>query len=266
MHRAISLARSEHGLEVALSDGRRLSAAAVILATGVSYRRLRVPSLEALNGAGVFYGGPASEGHALQGKDAWVVGGGNSAGQAALHLARHARRVGLVVRADSLGAGMSDYLVREIEATANVEALTDTTVVGGGGEGHLQELVLREGTTGEEETVAADGLFVLIGARPYTEWLPEAMVRDEHGFLLTGAGLPSDESWPLDRPPLSLETSLPGVLAAGDARHGSVKRVASAVGEGSIAIQLAYDLVVGARHPAERRLPQDASVMAGEGR
>jgi thioredoxin reductase (NADPH) len=199
MHRATALGHSGHGVEVALSDNRRLSAAAVILATGASYRRLGVPSLEALNGAGVFYGGPASEAHALSGKEAYVVGGGNSAGQAALHLARYARRVRLVVRAQSLEAGMSHYLVREVEATRNVEALAGPTVVGGGGEGRLQELVLRQTATGEEETVPADGLFVLIGARPHTEWLPKWMARDERGFLLTGQELSDGDDWPLER-------------------------------------------------------------------
>jgi thioredoxin reductase (NADPH) len=243
MHRVTGLGHSDHGLEVMLSDDRLVSARAVILATGATYRRLGVPSLEALNGAGVFYGGPASEGHALSGKEAYVVGGGNSAGQAALHLARYARRVRLVVRAGSLEAGMSHYLVREIEATRNVEALTGTNVVGGGGEGRLQELVLRESTTGAEETVAADGLFVLIGAHPHTDWLPAEMARDERGFLLTGAEITDRYDWALERRPLPLETSMPGVLAAGDVRRASVKRVASAVGEGSIAIQLVQSLV-----------------------
>jgi thioredoxin reductase (NADPH) len=241
MHRATALGQSESGLEVVLSDDRRLSARAVLLATGASYRRLGVPSLEALNGAGVFYGGPASEGQALAGKEAYVVGGGNSAGQAALYLARHARRVTLVARAESLEVGMSHYLVREVEATANVEVLTATTVVGGGGEGHLEELVLRRNGD-RDETVTADGLFVLIGARPHSDWLPSDMARDAGGFLLTGAELLDGGSWPLERPPLSLETSMPGVVAAGDVRRASVKRVASAVGEGSIAIQLVQTL------------------------
>ena len=177
-------------LSVSLSDGRRVSAAAVILATGASYRRLGVPSLEALNGAGVFYGGPASEAHALSGKDVYVAGGGNSAGQAALHLARYARRVTLVVRAASLEAGMSHYLVREIEATPNVDVRTGTAVVGGGGEGRLQELVLRETATGDEETVAADALFVLIGARPHTDWLPDEIARDRARVPVHGRGRP----------------------------------------------------------------------------
>lgn len=243
LHRATALGRSAQGLEVTLSDDRRLSASAVILATGASYRRLGVPVLEALNGAGVFYGGPASEGHALSGKEAYVVGGGNSAGQAALHLARHAYRVRLVARAHSLAVGMSHYLVRELEATRNVEVLTGTSVVGGGGDGRLQELVLRQNDTGEERTVAADGLFLLIGADPQTAWLPESMAKDDRGFLLTGPELSEGDGWPLERSPLPLETSMPGVLAAGDVRRASVKRVASAVGEGSIAVQLVHSLM-----------------------
>jgi thioredoxin reductase (NADPH) len=243
MHRATGLARSEHGLSLSLEDGRRVGAAAVILATGATYRRLDVPSLEALHGAGVFYGGTLSEAPALSGKDAYIAGGGNSAGQAALHLARYARRVTLVVRAASLGAGMSHYLVQAVEAAPNVTVCTGTTVVGGGGEGHLRELVLHERASGEEETVAADALFVLIGARPHSDWLPATIARDAHGFLLTGAELPAGPDWPLDRSPLSLETSMPGVLAAGDIRRASVKRVASAVGEGAIAVQLVQSLI-----------------------
>jgi thioredoxin reductase (NADPH) len=242
MHRATALSRSGDVLEVSLADGRRVSGAAVILATGATYRRLEVPSLEALNGAGVFYGGPASEGHALHGKDAYIAGGGNSAGQAALHLARHARRVTLVVRSASLEDGMSHYLVREIMATPNVDVRTRTAVVGGGGEGRLQELVLREGSPGDAQTVAADALFVLIGARPHTDWLPHEIARDQRGFLYTGEDVPDDHGWALERRPLALETSMPGVLAAGDVRHDSVKRVASAVGEGSIAVQLVHSL------------------------
>jgi thioredoxin reductase (NADPH) len=192
----------------------------------------------------VFYGGAVSEAPALKGKDAFIAGGGNSAGQAALHLARYARRVTLVVRAPSLGAGMSHYLVRALEATPNVEVRASTTVVGGGGDGHLQHLVLRD-SSGREDSVAADALFVLIGARPHVDWLPPEIARDEYGFLLTGTDL-DGHGWPLDRQPLSLETSMPGVLAAGDVRSASVKRVASAVGEGAIAVQLVHGLLADA--------------------
>ena len=242
MHKVTGLGRVRDRLSVTLSDHRRVSARAVILATGADYRRLGVPALEALHGAGVFYGGPASEAHAMAGKDAYIVGGANSAGQAALHLARYARRVTLVVRAQSLGAGMSRYLVHELEGTPNVEVRLGTEAVGGGGDGRLQSLELRKSATGDHQTVAADGLFVLIGAHPRTDWLPEEIRRDRRGFLLTGADLAEDHGRPLERRPLLLETSMPGVFAGGDVRHGSVKRVASAVGEGSIAIQVVHSL------------------------
>ena len=243
MHRARALRRAGDRLFVTLTNNRCVSGRAVILATGATYSRLGVPSLEALNGAGVFYGGPASEGQAMTGKEAYIVGGANSAGQAALHLARYARRVTLVVRAESLGAGMSHYLVQEVEATPNVEVRTSSEVVGGGGDGRLEHLVLRKGPFGEHETVPADGLFVLIGVRPHTDWLPGEVVRDERGFVLTGDDAASDGAWPLERRPSSLETTMPGIFAAGDVRRGSVKRVASAVGEGSIAIQLVHGLL-----------------------
>lgn len=243
MHRATALAREGQLLNVSLAGGQRLAARTVILATGATYRRLGVPALEALNGAGVFYGGPVSEAPAVSGKQAYVLGGGNSAGQAALHLARYARRVVLLVRAQELHAGMSDYLIRGIRATPNVDVRTGTAVVGGDGDGRLQQLVLCESRTGERETVPADALFVLIGAHPRTGWLPSEIARNASGFLLTGEELPGGCNWPQERRPYPLETSMPGVLAAGDVRHSSVKRVASAVGEGSIAIRLVQTLL-----------------------
>jgi thioredoxin reductase (NADPH) len=257
MHRATVIARSEDGLSVTLADGRLVTGRAVILATGASYRRLAAPSLEAFHGAGMFHGGPVSEAPALRGKDAFIAGGGNSAGQAALHLARYARRVTLVVRAPRLEAGMSHYLIQAVNATSNIEVRTGTVVVGGGGEGRVQQLVLRASATGEEATVAADALFVLIGARPHSDWLPAEIARDAHGFLLTGADIADDVAWPLPRRPLSLETSLPGVLAAGDVRQGSVKRVSSAAGEGAIAIQLVHTLF--ADELLQPAAPADAS-------
>jgi thioredoxin reductase (NADPH) len=237
MHAAAAIGRSDDGLTVSLADGREVGARAVVLATGATYRRLGIESLEALTGAGVFYGGPVSEAPTLSGEDVYVAGGGNSAGQAALHLARYARRVVLVVRAASLDAGMSHYLVQAIEAAANVEVRIGTEIVGGGGEGRLERLTLRDCATGEESTVGASALFALIGARPKTEWLPEAIARDTYGFLLTGDDLEPGRSWPLTRRPFSFETSMPGVFAAGDVRRASVKRVAAAVGDGSIATQ-----------------------------
>jgi thioredoxin reductase (NADPH) len=243
MERAEGLEREDGRIRVPLSEHEAVTARAVILATGARYRRLGVPELEELNGAGVFYGGPASEAHGVKGLDVIVVGGANSAGQAALHLARFARRVTLAVRAGSLGAGMSHYLARQIEATPNVDVRLGTEVAGGGGaDGWLDHVVLRE-AGGNEETVDARGLFAMIGARPRTDWLPPEVARDKRGFILTGTDLDEDSGWPLERRPYLLETSVPGVFAAGDVRHGSVKRVASAVGEGSIAIQLVHQLV-----------------------
>ncbi len=156
---------------------------------------------------------------------------------------------------------MSHYLVRGVEATPNIEVRTGTTVVGGGGEGRLQQLVLRESGTGAEDAVAADALFVLIGARPHTDWLPPDIARDAHGFLLTGAEIPDGSHWPLERRPLSLETSMPGVLAAGDVRHGSVKRVASAVGAGAIAVQLVHSLFADERAHPEPQTATEASAV-----
>lgn len=242
MQQALELRREDDRISVSLSGHSGVHARAVILATGASYRRLGIPDIEAMNGAGVFYGGPAAEASAMAGHEVYVLGGANSAGQAALHLARFARRVTLVVRADSLAAGMSHYLAREVQATPNVEVRLATEVVGGGGDdGWLDHLVLRDLASGAEETVPAVGLFLMIGARPHTDWLPAEVSRDGRGFILTGPDLPAP-AWPLERSAFGLETSMPGVLAAGDARHGSVKRVASAVGEGSMAIQSLHSL------------------------
>jgi thioredoxin reductase (NADPH) len=242
MQRALDLRREGDRISVTLSGHSGVHARAVILATGASYRLLGVPELEAMNGAGVFYGGPASEAPGMAGHDVYVLGGANSAGQAALHLARFARRVTLVVRAESLAVGMSHYLAREVQATPNVEVRLSTEVIGGGGEdGWLDHLVLRDRASGQEERVPAVGLFLMIGAHPHTDWLPAEVSRDPRGFILTGGDLPPS-AWPVERNPYGLETSMPGVLAAGDARHGSVKRVASAVGEGSMAIQLMHGL------------------------
>ncbi|MBV9213505.1 MAG: FAD-dependent oxidoreductase [Actinobacteria bacterium] len=251
MHEASSISPAGQSLIVTLADGRRVRGRAVVLATGVSYRRLGVAALEALNGAGVHYGGPISEGHAMKGRDAYVVGGANSAGQSALYLARYARRVGLVVRAPSLDAAMSHYLIRAIEATPNVEVMIRTAVVGGGGDGRLQHLVLRDLVSAAERTVPADGLFVLIGARPHTSWLPDAIARDGDGYVLTGQDVAAAARWPLERSPFSHETSLPRVFAAGDVRSGSVKRVASGVGEGSVAIQQVHALFEAAARSAD---------------
>jgi len=238
MHEATTLRSSGVDFALELTDGRTIHARVVILATGASYRRLDIAGLDELIGAGVFYGGPVSEAPTLAGKEVFVVGGGNSAGQAALHLARYARHVTLLIRSRSLAAGMSYYLVQAVTAAPKVAVRTMTAVVGGGGGAHLERLVLRNTATGAEDTVAADALFVLIGARPLTEWLPNELARDRKGFLLTGADVAA--GWPLRRPPFPMETSVPRILAAGDVRSGSVKRVAAAVGEGATAVQAVH--------------------------
>ncbi len=244
MHDATALRREGDRLHLALSDGGEVHARAVILATGATYRRLGVPEVEDLVGAGVFYGGPASEAPATVDEQAFVVGGANSAGQAALNLAEFARQVTLAVRGDSLEKGMSHYLVRQVEGTPNIDVRLETEVVGGGAgsDGWLERLVLRSRVDGTTEEVEADELFLMIGADPNTEWLPEELARGDGGFVLTGADVDDDGSWRLERRPLSLETSMPGVFAAGDVRHGSLNRVASAAGEGSIAIKLIHEL------------------------
>ena len=232
-------------LVVSLSDGTEVAGRMVIVTTGVSYRRLGVPSLEALQGAGVLYGAAVTEAQGMKGQEVYVVGGGNSAGQAARHLSKHARRVTLLVLGESLTAHMSQYLVEEIEATENIQVRLNTQVLDGGGQGRLEHLVLKDRASGLTETFPAAALFVLIGATPHTAWLPEEVMRDERGYIITGNDLLRDgsppEGWPLERAPMLLETSVPGVFAAGDVRCGSVKRVASAVGEGSIAIQIVHN-------------------------
>jgi thioredoxin reductase (NADPH) len=245
LRNATSLRHVREDLVISLSDGAAVSGRAVILATGASYRRLGVPDLEALNGAGVFYGAATTEARALWGQEVYVVGGANSAGQAAMHLSKYASRVTLVVRGGSLEVSMSAYLIKEIEAAENIRVRRNTRVTGGGGEGRLERLTLQNSLSGYIETVASVALFVLIGAEPRTEWLPSEIERDEKGFVLTGQDLLREghlpHGWFLERPPMALETSVPGVFAAGDVRHRSVKRVASAVGEGSIAIQLIHE-------------------------
>jgi thioredoxin reductase (NADPH) len=236
---ATSLATDGNIRIIGLADGSAVASRAVIIATGVSYRRLQAPGLDALTGAGVFYGAATTQARALAGKRAFVVGGGNSAGQAALYLSRYARQVSLLIRSNALAASMSRYLIREIEAAPNIDVRYRTEVAGGDGGGRLEQLRLRHRDTGECRTEPADGLFVLIGAEPFTDWLPEAVSRDHWGFILTGPDLAA--RWTQPREPYLLESSTPGVFAVGDVRHGSVKRVASAVGDGSIAIRLVHE-------------------------
>ncbi len=233
-----------------LKDGSEIHAPAVIVATGVSYRRLGIPRLERLVGAGVFYVSVSSEAFAMTGEDVFVAGAGNSAAQAALHLAKYAHRVTITSRHDALRETMSAYLVTLIEAVPNIDVMLDSEVVDGDGDQRLREIVVENSRTGERRTHPTGALFVLIGATPHTSWLPETIARDERGYVLTGedvvSGVVSGDGtarWPLERPPLALETSLPGVFAVADVRYGSTKRVASAVGDGALVVNSIYELM-----------------------
>jgi thioredoxin reductase (NADPH) len=233
-HRATGLTSFDGWQMLSLEDGSQIAGRAVILAAGVSYRHLDIPELDRLIGAGVFYGAAGVMAPAVADEDVFVVGGANSAGQAALHLAKYAARVTLLVRGSSLGAGMSDYLVRQIQATGNVTVRLGTRLVGGRGDTRLKGLVLEDVHARQEEVPAA-AVFILIGAKPHTDWLAQVLSLDKDGFVLTGRDVP-ETAWPLQRDPYPFESSRPGVFAVGDVRHGSVKRVAGAVGEGSVAV------------------------------
>jgi thioredoxin reductase (NADPH) len=229
---------------VGFADGGEVAAHTVVLATGVAYNTLKAPGIEELTGRGVFYGSAMTEAPACADEDVYVVGGANSAGQAAVFLARHARRVTLLVRADGLERSMSQYLIRQLRDTGNIRVRPSTRVAGAAGGEHLERLHLCDTRTGTVEEVPAGFLFVFIGAAPCTEWLDGTVERDPKGFVVTGPDLlrggRRPPAWPLDRDPWYLEASVPGVFAAGDARANSVKRVASAVGEGAMAIQLVH--------------------------
>lgn len=235
-----------------ITGGERVRTKSVVLATGVSYRRLHIPELERLVGAGVFYGASVTEARALAGQDAYVVGGGNSAGQAAMHLSRYARSVTILVRGSSLSDSMSSYLIGEIDAAANISVCYHNEVVGGHGESHLEELTLRDNRTGQDSVVPAGGLFILIGARPRTDWLPDDVARDQWGYVLTGGAVPEEGT--AGTPARTMhETSLPRVFAVGDVRSRSVKRVASAVGEGSVVISQVHSAIAAEPGDADAR-------------
>ncbi|MFF5446429.1 FAD-dependent oxidoreductase [Streptomyces sp. NPDC012888] len=247
----ILTAREVTGLEVGgsgrvvrFADGSSVTAQSVILATGVSYRQLGAPGCEALTGRGVYYGSSLTEASSCLGQDVYIVGGANSAGQAAMYLGRGAKSVTLLVRGASLAASMSYYLVQQVEEAPNITVRTRTVVGAAHGADHLERLTLRDVDSGATELVDAQWLFVFIGAAPRTDWLGDTVLRDEHGFILAGPDLTPDgrppDGWELDRPPYHLETSVPGVFVAGDARAESAKRVASAVGEGAMAVMLVH--------------------------
>jgi len=237
------LGRDDPYRVLTLDDGGTLRCSAVIVATGVQYRELDVPDLERLVGKGVYYGSTVSEAPTLRGERVVVVGGANSAGQAAVHLSQYADEVVLVVRADTLRKKMSNYLVEQVESIQSVTVLLASRVVGVGGSSRLEGVTLQT-ATGQKD-VAASTMFIFIGARPRTEWLKGVITRDANGFLRTGPDLVKAQRWGLERDPMLLETSVPGVFAVGDVRSESVKRVASAVGEGSAAVHLVHAYMAG---------------------
>lgn len=228
--------QSPGGFLAQITNVGEVTARAAVISTGVSYRRLGIPSLEELSGHGVYYGASVSAAHALTGLDAAVVGAGNSAGQAALHLARYCASVHLIVRASNLGDSMSAYLFDAICAMPVIKVHVNTEVVGGHGNGQLDGVTIRDSSNGQERQLPLASLFVMIGARPRTDWLPLEVARDGYGFLFTGAEAAASDSWTLSRLPQPHETTIPGLFAVGDVRSGSVKRVASAVGEGSVVV------------------------------
>jgi thioredoxin reductase (NADPH) len=234
---------------VKLSDGSEVSCHALVIATGVTYRKLNAPGIEELTGAGVYYGAARSEAPGYKGEDVYIIGGANSAGQAAMHFSQYAKSVNLIVRADSLTKGMSQYLVDQIEATPNISAIYNSNVTAASGEGRLEAITITDASTGESRTVPTHALLIFIGAQPHTEWVAGVLERDEVGFILTGTDLlkggKRPANWTLKRDPYWLESSVPGVLIAGDVRHMSVKRIASSVGEGSMAVQFVHQYLSG---------------------
>lgn len=234
---------------VTLADGSKVSSQALLIATGVSYRMLDVPDAERLSGSGVYYGAALTEAMGAEGEDVFVVGGGNSAGQGAMYLSRFARSVTILVRGPSLAKNMSHYLVEQIDETPGISVRTGVQVAEVDGDDHLERIVLEDRETGKRETLPAHALFVFIGAAPRTGWLGDVVARDGRGFIISGTDLMHEgqrpHGWPVARDPLWLETSVPGIFVAGDVRHRSVKRVASAVGEGAMAVQFVHQHLSG---------------------
>lgn len=232
---------------ITLKDGTELSCHALLIATGVSYRKLDVPNIDKLTGAGVYYGAAMTEALSCLNEEVYIVGGANSAGQAAVYISKYARHVTLLVRSDSLATSMSQYLIDQIMATNNITVRFHSSVLEVYGETCLEAIAIADKKTNEKQIVPAKLLFILIGARPHTDWLAGVVERDEHGFILSGPKLMRDgqcpQGWKLERDPFLLESSVPGIFVAGDVRHGSVKRVASGVGEGSIVIQFIHQFL-----------------------
>lgn len=229
---------------IKLADGSEISCHALMIAAGVQWRRLEAPGIDRLQGAGVYYGGGATEALSCKGEIVYVVGGANSAGQAAMNFSKHAERVVILVRGASLASSMSQYLIDQIKETPNIQLWTHASVAEVHGDSHLEEVSVLCTDTGKTERVPANAMFIFIGALPRTQWLANVVERDERGFILTGPDLMRDgqriKGWTLDRDPFLLETNVPGLFAVGDVRHGSVKRVASGVGEGSVAVQFIH--------------------------
>ena len=229
---------------VKLADDSEISCHALMIATGVQWRRLEAPGIDRLQGAGIYYGGGATEALSCKGENVYVIGGANSAGQAAMNFAKYAERVIILVRGDSLASTMSQYLIDQVKATANIQVWAHASVVEAHGDTHLEEISVLCSDSGKIERVPASSMFIFIGAQPRTDWLGSVVERDERGFILTGPDLVRQgtrpKGWPLDRDPFLLETNVPGIFAVGDVRHGSVKRVASGVGEGSVAVQFIH--------------------------
>ena len=229
---------------IKLADASEISCHALMIATGVQWRRLEAPGIDGLQGAGVYYGGGATEALSCKDEIVYVVGGANSAGQAAMNFAKFAERVIILVRGDSLSSTMSQYLIDQVKETPKIQLWTHASVAEVHGETHLEEISVLCSDTGKIERVPASAMFIFIGALPRTDWLASVVERDERGFLLTGPDLLRDgqrpKGWQLDRDPFLLETNVPGIFAVGDVRHGSIKRVASGVGEGSVAVQFIH--------------------------
>jgi thioredoxin reductase (NADPH) len=229
---------------VKLGDGFEISCHALLLATGVQWRSLDVPGIDKFQGAGVYYGGGTSEALACKGETVYIIGGANSAGQAAMHFSKFAGRVIMLVRGESLAATMSHYLIEQIEKTENIEVWSKSSVVAVHGDTRLSAITVLCSTTNEKQELSASSLFIFIGAQPRTEWLGDLIMRDKKGFILSGPDLMKDgkrpASWTLDRDPGLLESNVPGIFAVGDVRHGSIKRVASGVGEGAVVVQFIH--------------------------